>query len=127
MNWRTSVKARHFVSALHDHFIDLFSHADLPFGTRLVAQQAAVSTTGAASESAENRSSSPTKSDSDTRSSADDRWCLRYMTLEHVPAIMEAFDDDASGYVQLPSYVMCGSRLCALTLYCGPVRSKLRR
>lgn len=98
MNWRTSVKARHFVSALHDHFIDLFSQADLPFGTRLVAQQSAISTSGA--NTSEHRPSSPVNSDEDDpRSSAVDRWCLKYMTLEYVPAIMEAFDDDASGYV----------------------------
>jgi hypothetical protein len=30
-----------------------------------------------------------------------DDWCLQYLTIPHVPAIMEAFDDDASGWIKL--------------------------
>jgi hypothetical protein len=90
MNWRSGVKARHFVVALHDHFIDKFAEAELPFGTRM--------------ESAADSQPSQTlaiPASPQSYSPSEDRWCLQCMTLPYVPPIVQAFDDDASGFVSI--------------------------
>lgn len=89
MNWRASLKARHFVASLHDHFIDRFNEADLPFGMG-EDRPLPLSNNGLA---AALTTPGPT--------SSNDRWCLRYMTIAFVPPILQAFDDDASGFVSI--------------------------
>lgn len=89
MNWRTTVKARHFVTALHDYFIDMFAQTNVAGLTGTPDIAVALGNNPLASPPSDIYSHSP----------SDDRWCLHYMTLEYVPAIMEAFDDDASGFV----------------------------
>jgi hypothetical protein len=85
MNWRMSVKARHFVTALHDYFIDQLGQSN----TSSIGWRAQSDVEGGASATSGNE-----------RFGSDDKWCLRYMDPEYVPPIMEAFDDDLSGFVR---------------------------
>jgi len=62
--WRGSVKARHFVLALKDHYAEIATGGN----------------DGAASS---------------------DKWALRYINVKYVRNIMEAFDEDASGFVTI--------------------------
>ncbi|KAG8814728.1 hypothetical protein FRC19_001553, partial [Serendipita sp. 401] len=86
MGWKSSVKARHFVLAVHDHFIQKFgdntaqdhleTHSDNGGGTEISF------VTGKAGDE-------------------DDSWTLQYINLVRVPAILEAFDDDGSGFINV--------------------------
>lgn len=62
--WRGSVKARHFVLALKDHYAEMIAGGN------------------------EDGTSS-------------DEWALRFINVNHVRNIMEAFDEDASGFVTI--------------------------
>lgn len=61
--WRGNVKARHFVMALKDYYIEK------------AAGESAGSLVGA------------------------DKWALKYINVGRARTILEAFDDDASGFV----------------------------
>ena len=62
--WRGSVKARHFVMSLRDHFAE--------------------------------------KAAGDSGSvKGPDAWALKYININRAPNILEAFDDDASGFVTI--------------------------
>ena len=71
--WRSIVKARTLVLAVHDHFLHNFSsrtdHVD------------------------EDGTTSP-----DTM---EDAWTLEYINILRLQPIIEAFDDDASGFVSI--------------------------
>ncbi|KAJ7846349.1 hypothetical protein B0H14DRAFT_934544 [Mycena olivaceomarginata] len=71
MNWRGSVKTRHFVMALRDHFQEKSSK-------------------GADGGSHQHPATVIDKADA---------WALEYINVIHLQAISEAFDDDASGFV----------------------------
>ncbi|TFK64963.1 hypothetical protein BDN72DRAFT_922091 [Pluteus cervinus] len=71
MGWRGSVKARHFVLALHDYYSDrsaFSSHESNVFPDTLVI---------------------------------DDSWALAYVDIAHVQPIMETVDDDGTGFVSI--------------------------
>ena len=63
--WRGNVKARHFVMALKDYYIEK------------AAGESAGSLVGV------------------------DKWALKYITVNRLRTISEAFDDDASGFVTI--------------------------
>ena len=63
--WRGNVKARHFVMALKDYYIEK------------AAGDSAGSLVGA------------------------DKWALKYINVNRARTILEAFDDDASGFVTI--------------------------
>jgi len=63
--WRGNVKARHFVMALKDYYIEK------------AAGESAGSLVGA------------------------DKWALKYINVNRARTILEAFDDDASGFVTI--------------------------
>ena len=71
--WRGNVKARHFVLALRDHFLDKHE-----LETKGVPD---VGTT------AINDSTNP------------DAWAIKYVDIMWVQPILEAIDDDASGFI----------------------------
>ena len=62
--WRGSVKARHLVVALKDHYAEMVARSS----------RCAISS---------------------------DNWALRYINLNYVQSVMEAFDEDASGFVTI--------------------------
>lgn len=67
--WRGNVKARHFVLALRDFFQE-----------KLAASSKGVSTPETGLRSA-------------------DGWAIKYIDIIRLQPIMEAFDDDASGFI----------------------------
>ncbi|KAH8835670.1 hypothetical protein DL96DRAFT_1702640 [Flagelloscypha sp. PMI_526] len=73
MGWKgSSVKARHFVLALHDFFTD-----------RLAKQSATQE--NSATDASQKR----------------DRWALSYINVAHVQAIQENVDDDVTGFITI--------------------------
>jgi hypothetical protein len=71
--WRGNVKARHFVLALRDYYLEM-----------LTAEAEGVLGMGASTIS---NSTNP------------DAWAIKYIDAMWVPPILEAFDDDASGFI----------------------------
>ncbi|KAI0666577.1 hypothetical protein C8Q78DRAFT_1058203 [Trametes maxima] len=69
MRWRGHVKARHFVLALRDFYLQ---QADDPYIPR--------ATVGAY---------------------PDDKWAIEYLDVSYISALIEAFDDDASGFITI--------------------------
>ena len=72
--WRSIVKARTLVLAVHDHFLHKFS-----------------SRTDQVDE--DGNTSSP--------DNMEDSWTLEYINILRLQPIIEAFDDDASGFVSI--------------------------
>ena len=73
--WRGSVKARHFVLALRDHYLEkLSSEAQgvLDMSTSSIGN-----------------CTNP------------DGWAIKYIDIMRVQPILEAFDDDASGFITI--------------------------
>ncbi|KAF7292837.1 VPS13 domain-containing protein [Mycena indigotica] len=71
MGWKGSVKTRHLVMALRDHF----------------------------QEDRKNHHSANNDEESIPLLAAEDEWTLEYIDVVHLQAISEAFDGDASGFV----------------------------
>jgi hypothetical protein len=71
--WRGNVKARHFVLALRDHYLEKLSSE-----TEGVLDM---------STSSIDNSTNP------------DGWAIKYLDILWVQPILEAFDDDASGFI----------------------------
>jgi hypothetical protein len=71
--WRGNVKARHFILALRDHYLEkvtLETKGIPDMGTSAI--------------------SNPTDPDA---------WAIKYIDVMRVQPILEAFDDDASGFI----------------------------
>ncbi|KAI9464115.1 hypothetical protein BJY52DRAFT_887632 [Lactarius psammicola] len=75
MGWRGNVKARHFVLALRDHYLE-----------KLAAEAEEVPGKGAASI---NCPQNP------------DAWAIKFIDVTRLQPILEAFDDDASGFITI--------------------------
>lgn len=71
--WRGNVKARHFVLALRDHYLEKFTSE-----TKGVLDM---------STSSVNNCTDP------------DGWAIKYIDIMWVQPILEAIDDDASGFI----------------------------
>ncbi|TFK44065.1 hypothetical protein BDQ12DRAFT_593650, partial [Crucibulum laeve] len=88
MGWKGSVKARHFVLALHDYYTDRLNSTDTPTVDR--------------SSLSPLPSPLPSKfSPSTPRRRQDDRWALSYINAAYVQPILEAVDDDGTGFVSV--------------------------
>ena len=80
--WKGNVKARYFVFALRDHFRDKIAQPKW-------------------SARASSESSPDSANSSQSDNVARDEWALEYLNVTHLQPIMEAFDDDASGFITL--------------------------
>lgn len=92
MAWRGSVKAKHLVLALHDYLIDklgalsaspMMSPGASEPGSPIFSPLSAVSVTG----------------DFFSLKCKNDRWALAYFNVARVQPILEAMDDDATGFI----------------------------
>ncbi|KAI0266959.1 hypothetical protein BC834DRAFT_842690 [Gloeopeniophorella convolvens] len=72
-NWRGNVKARHFVLALRDHYLEKLALEDGTYGAGAAAHKA----------------------------SDEDAWAITFMDITWLQPILEAFDDDASGFITI--------------------------
>ncbi|KIK50286.1 hypothetical protein GYMLUDRAFT_266202 [Collybiopsis luxurians FD-317 M1] len=113
MGWKGSVKARHFVLALHDYFVEKYQ-TDSPD----------VPTIGMITDgpltSAPSSPETPTTPapDSDPESESDN-WTHAYINVTHVQPILEAIDDDATGFITIKEVnVFTSSRLFGWSLPC---------
>jgi len=102
-NWRSSVKARHFVFALHDYYIDRLTNPHIA-GVFHHAEDK-LSALGSVPHT-------PTFSQAGTDIDVDeissrleeierDAWCLPFLSVSFAPAILEAIDDDSSSFVKI--------------------------
>ncbi|KAI0644514.1 hypothetical protein C8Q79DRAFT_777234 [Trametes meyenii] len=69
MRWRGHVKARHFVLALRDFYLQ---QADDQYTPQTIV-----------------------------RAHPDDKWAIEYLDVSYISALIEAFDDDASGFITI--------------------------
>ncbi|KAF9444494.1 hypothetical protein P691DRAFT_634710, partial [Macrolepiota fuliginosa MF-IS2] len=89
MAWTGSVKARTFVLNLHDYYADQHSRAS---GPRTVNK-------GSFSSSVISLPSARVNSIPSTSRKTDDRWALSYISATYVQSILEAVDDDGTGFI----------------------------
>ncbi|KAF8522036.1 hypothetical protein JB92DRAFT_3110822 [Gautieria morchelliformis] len=82
MNWRVSVKTRHFTVTLHDHYL----HDLTVSRARSLDGETPVT---------------PSQASAPVIIDAADRWCLPYLGIRYLPSISEAFDDDGSGFIKV--------------------------
>nr|GAT44772.1 predicted protein [Mycena chlorophos] len=90
MAWRGSVKARHFVMALRDHFQEDHKHKYKHKSTPPTDDKKAPE--GADSEVSQPKVEVPPIP-------KEDEWALDFISVVRLQPISEAFDDDASGFV----------------------------
>ncbi|KAF5376289.1 hypothetical protein D9615_008531 [Tricholomella constricta] len=88
MGWKGSVKARHFVLALHDYYTDKMSSVGTPTTAHI---------SGLPSPQTPGRNSMTTVQ----KKRQDDRWALTYINAAYVQPILEAVDDDGTGFVSV--------------------------
>ncbi|KAF7981046.1 hypothetical protein HWV62_35502 [Athelia sp. TMB] len=87
MDWKRSVNAHEFVFALHEYFTEQYSmEAFLP-AVKTKTSDAAVVEFRATRQLANKR--------------ADNMRTLKYVNMRHMQPLLEAFDDDGSGYVSI--------------------------
>ncbi|KAF7292835.1 VPS13 domain-containing protein [Mycena indigotica] len=86
MGWKGSVKTRHFVMALRDHFQEDHKNQNTLNLPQRVAE--------------ETEDGKP-KSEVVPPLAQEDEWTLEFINVVRLQAISEAFDDDASGFVTI--------------------------
>ncbi|KAG6906091.1 hypothetical protein DXG01_015973, partial [Tephrocybe rancida] len=89
MGWKGSVKARHFVLALHDYYSDQLSSADAP--------QVSHTSSLPSPDTPKGRTGLKNAS----KKYQDDRWALAYINAAYVQPILEAVDDDGTGFISI--------------------------
>jgi hypothetical protein len=88
-NWKSSVKAKHLVMALNDHFAEQ---------TRAGRTNGLLSPRASAFETMEDNSSNIISAAS-SNVDDDDVWAIRFITVQRVQPLIEALDDDVSSFV----------------------------
>ncbi|KAF8181171.1 hypothetical protein K438DRAFT_1679952 [Mycena galopus ATCC 62051] len=110
MAWRGSVKARHFVVALQDHFLQKYSKEDQEMSDAIgdAAQgisrpiSPALSVGSAGTDGPPPSVLVPRALEARTaHHELEDRWAIDYITLTRVQPILEAFDGDGSGWISV--------------------------
>ncbi|KAJ3506012.1 hypothetical protein NLJ89_g7110 [Agrocybe chaxingu] len=93
MGWKGSVKARHFVLALHDYYTDKLSkhNSDPPTVDR--GSLAVMPPPPRQPRSAQSAVFNMRRQD--------DKWALAYINAAYVQPILEAVDDDGTGFVSV--------------------------
>ncbi|KAF9445936.1 hypothetical protein P691DRAFT_777225 [Macrolepiota fuliginosa MF-IS2] len=92
MGRKGSVKARNFVLALRDYFTEKFSGTPNPEASEISMPQPIFSATQQSAAQVD----SPY-----TRALGDDRWALEYFNLSNIQPILEAIDDDGTGFISI--------------------------
>lgn len=102
--WKGSVKATHFVIALHDHFTVKAGQASRKTNTHASDDASAETVT------VNNTSTDTTTVTLPAETPADDSWALQYINVRQVQALIEAIDDDGSSFVtvnELNEFTSC--------------------
>jgi hypothetical protein len=94
--WKCSVKSRHFILSLQDYFTEKFLERDEPeFGSYVRSPSPAPSLAPSEDAGEVNSVPQPKKQ----RFNKDDKWTLAYINILHVQGLVEAFDDDGTGFI----------------------------
>ncbi|KAJ7821616.1 hypothetical protein B0H14DRAFT_3875859 [Mycena olivaceomarginata] len=105
MNWRGTVKAGHFIVAVQDHFLHKYNEE------REIHEASRNAAEGKSHPPAENPPSTDSSAIDDqsvniglegtdeSSSESEDLWAAQFITLTRMRRILEAFDDDASGWI----------------------------
>ncbi|KAF9447906.1 hypothetical protein P691DRAFT_775794 [Macrolepiota fuliginosa MF-IS2] len=96
MGWKGSVKARHFVLALRDYFIDQFNVMTYP-----TTPSIPVAVPTSTSEHSLDVVSSPAAEDSSSHITPNDQWILDHINITHLQPIIEVIDDDGTGFISI--------------------------
>ncbi|KAJ6508453.1 hypothetical protein C8R45DRAFT_815585 [Mycena sanguinolenta] len=110
MAWKGSVKARHFIVAVQDYFLHKYNREDQKMDDAV--RGAAEGLSGPSSpvlSTASATTDEPPPSALVARAieartaqrELQDRWAINYITLTRVRPILEAFDDDGSGWISV--------------------------
>ena len=94
--WPGHVKARHFVLALRDYYRQLVEDKNRKKHDEETTRR------GYVRQFVEGMTRKAHGEDSTTRFIADeDEWALKWITIDRMQAIAEAFDDDGSGFITI--------------------------
>ncbi|THU88449.1 hypothetical protein K435DRAFT_917088 [Dendrothele bispora CBS 962.96] len=100
MSWKGSVKARHFVLALHDHFLAERTLVNVP-----VEELPSSPTTDTPVADSSGRPLSVIINGETTAVTVarqrQDTWALAYINITRVQPILEAIDDDGTGFISI--------------------------
>ncbi|TDL25419.1 hypothetical protein BD410DRAFT_826665 [Rickenella mellea] len=100
MNAHSSVKARYFVLALHDHYLDQYENMNTFAGMHLDRDIAPPSPTLSHAETEAPNADGDTAFLQDSPAEAD-KWCLQYLSIQNISPLAEAIDDDVSGFIKI--------------------------
>ncbi|RPD68335.1 hypothetical protein L226DRAFT_346944 [Lentinus tigrinus ALCF2SS1-7] len=98
MGWKGSVKAKHLVMALRDHFAE-GSHAALA-AIRVITQEKKDGIDPAAAAQAMEEIADIANR-TDPHASPGDEWALQFITVLRIQPLIEALDDDVSSFVTI--------------------------
>lgn len=93
--WRSSVKATHFIRDLKDFYVDQ------AFKATTSSQLIADSNSFIPSIPADGDPVVTSSSSQELQHNPEFDWCLQYLTIFNLPHLMEAFDDDSSGWIKI--------------------------
>ncbi|EAU90989.2 hypothetical protein CC1G_02376 [Coprinopsis cinerea okayama7 len=96
MGWKGSVKARHFVLALHDYYTNQANQRSSPSDRSSLSPLPSPGMPRSPQPSSARSHSSLLQ-----RRRQDDRWALAYINAAYVQPILEAVDDDGTGFVSV--------------------------
>ncbi len=117
--WRSSVKSRTFVLAVHDFYVDRYAQAFM-LRREVASTNSATLTVKVPIDDGNlspgsSRPSTPVDSEvghmhvhnsddemtpEEVEEALADKWCLQYLNVSHAYSVMEAIDDDDSGYIR---------------------------
>ncbi|TDL25408.1 hypothetical protein BD410DRAFT_638802 [Rickenella mellea] len=98
MNAHASVKARYLVLALHDHYLDQYENVSGHGETSLEVIPPSPTFSHAESEATDAVVDTAFLHNPPLEA---DKWCLQYLSIQNVPPIAEALDDDVSGFIKI--------------------------
>ncbi|KAJ7719201.1 hypothetical protein B0H16DRAFT_1432905 [Mycena metata] len=111
MGWRGNVKARHFVVAIQDYFLQKYSNEDqqqinnaiwdAADGMSRAPSPAPSIDTVATDESNARVVVTRVLAERAAQHELEDRWAVNYITLARVRCILDAFDHDGSGWISV--------------------------
>ncbi|KAF5335075.1 hypothetical protein D9611_010859 [Ephemerocybe angulata] len=102
MGWKGSVKARHFVLALHDYYTDRANQQQSARRFTSSVDRLSTSPLSSSPKSPSRPSSAKSPSTAMTfKQRQDDQWALAYINAAYVQPILEAVDDDGTGFVSV--------------------------
>ncbi|KAG6908278.1 hypothetical protein DXG01_005484 [Tephrocybe rancida] len=91
--WKSTVKSRHFVLALRDHYLELFAKKS-NFGRDAAQSEQPPFPHQISSDGGTTHNLTP-----EATPSSNDIWTAAYFNVSYIQAISEAIDDDGSGFI----------------------------